>query len=842
MTGIAAVGWLITTAYACSVYPADAFALVQVIHPHSSYGASVRQYQHVSWKASRRRLQSVVMSRILAMVKTQQEDISRTVHNEELQRLSTRGSYIESIKSVNLAGMVSNDGSNEISIHLGDEPNLVAVTGESGVGKSVLIAQVASLVTGGTASPTMLPPISEHEGETRASQAVVEMTIQLDEPQLSEVEMACRRIGLDVSDLSSQDAKLVLKRTLSLQPPSKSSSSKPRLKSTCEINGRTVTLKVMKAIAGPLLTIVDAAVAAAALSKPSSRLAVVDTAVPISIKSEALRTKAAYRRARQHREALESELNNHVLPPSYSHSDNPSDEAIEMLRHWVGELDAFEDRMIKFRNSAVSPVGSGTGSAGTPLRSAQLARTLKRFEAASWLDCSDEAVSEYYTQLLDLREVVKDMGVQLLAAYSARDALSALSQPDSAITAVERARNHLYDATGGQSGSAGEALGSQDTFSAAAEDAHERLNEVEDAMSACIKSLEDTNKGLIVTLERIVSSVGVSLEEIDAIVGDWNTMSRKHAISPFALPSCHRSLRLELDGTIEARKLLPKAKEEEKRTLNEYELACGNLSTARFGLCSRLSRAVSKRLPSLGIRSQFEARLNVAVRKCTDSAAYAEGSGLGIDSVDFILRDESSDKNDESIGGKDKERGGKLESIGSAGEKARILLAIETEFPGSVGALCGRDVSSVFQNDNVSNFGDALSSVAVIYDEIDSHVGGRAAVAMAKLLVDQTRSQMHDDGSAIRGAQVICITHSPSVAAVADRHVVIQKLSKSSSILTQKEENTTNPVFAALVDGDSREEELGRMCGGDLAREESIQFAAALLRDGELQKNESTPS
>ena len=35
----------------------------------------------------------------------------------------------------------------------------------------------------------------------------------------------------------------------------------------------------------------------------------------------------------------------------------------------------------------------------------------------------------------------------------------------------------------------------------------------------------------------------------------------------------------------------------------------------------------------------------------------------------------------------DKQRGSKLDVIGSTGEKARILLAIETDFPGSIGTL-----------------------------------------------------------------------------------------------------------------------------------------------------------
>jgi len=765
--------------------------------------------------------------------------------SSEAQRIAKaelRRSYVSSIKSKNLAGMVSNEGNGDaICIGLGDEPNLVAVTGETGSGKSVLIAKVASLVSGGPASPTMVP--------SSASEAIVEMTIQLAEPHLSMVESACRAVSVDASELVARDsdgfsAKLVLQRTLSLQS---GSAGKPRLKSACQVNGKAVTLKAMKAIAGPLLTIVDAAAAASALSRPNSRLSVIDTAVPTSIKAEALRTKTAYRKARRHREALEQELNSQVLPPSYSHSDDPNEEAIEMLRHWVDELDAFEGRMVKFQDSAVG--GGSSGSDDRAAGSTQLSETLQRFRSASWFDYSNEkqsngdasstAVSEFYTQLLDFREVVKDMDEQLQAAVSARDALSAISLPDSAVTALERARNYLFDATGGQVGSTEDSV-DQDIYSAAAEDAHERLNTLEMALSDCAKSLEDSNKGLLTTLERMVDSVGVSLEDIDAIIADWNTLSRKHAISPFSLPSCHKALRSELDGSVEARLMLPKAKATEEAALKEYEEACAELTAARQENCIRLSKGVTDRLPSLGILSRFEVRLNASVQRCTDPGAFGEGSGLGIDTVDFLLQHQTSYDEGELTNGRDTARGGKLESIGSAGEKARILLAIETELPGSVGALCRSGVLTLVDGD--SDEGDDIEvqgetkSVAVIYDEIDSHVGGRAAVAMAKLLVDQTRplSNGRISGS---GGQVICITHSPSVAAVADRHVVIQKAKDSEVGNADKFLIGTNPVLAALVEGNLREEELGRMCGGDLAREEALQFAAALLRDGELQKS-----
>ena len=503
--------------------------------------------------------------------------------------------------------------------------------------------------------------------------------------------------------------------------------------------------------------------------------------------------------------------------------------------------------MVEFQDSAV---GGSSGSDDRATGSTQLSETLQRFRSASWFDYSNEkqsngdasstAVSEFYTQLLDFREVVKDMDEQLQAAVAARDALSAISLPDSAVTALERARNYLFDATGGQVGSTEDSV-DQDIYSAAAEDAHERLNTVEMALSDCVKSLEDSNKGLLTTLERMVDSVGVSLEDIDAIIADWNTLSRKHAISPFSLPSCHKALRSELDGSVEARLMLPKAKAAEEAALKEYEEACAELTAARQENCIRLSKAVTDRLPSLGILSQFEVRLNASVQRCTDPGAFGEGSGLGIDTVDFLLQHQTVNDEGElpNTNGRDTARGGKLESIGSAGEKARILLAIETELPGSVGALCRSGVPTLVDGDGDEG-GDTevqggTKSVAVIYDEIDSHVGGRAAVAMAKLLVDQTRPLSNGRISS-SGGQVICITHSPSVAAVADRHVVIQKAKDSDVDNADKFLIGTNPVLAALVDGNLREEELGRMCGGDLAREEALQFAAALLRDGELQK------
>ena len=70
-------------------------------------------------------------------------------------------SHIVSIKAYNLAGVVNQGVDNVIAIEFGDCPNLVAVTGETGSGKSLLVAKLADLVTGGKATAALLPTSGE---------------------------------------------------------------------------------------------------------------------------------------------------------------------------------------------------------------------------------------------------------------------------------------------------------------------------------------------------------------------------------------------------------------------------------------------------------------------------------------------------------------------------------------------------------------------------------------------------------------------------------------------------------------------------------------------------------
>ncbi|KAG7338417.1 DNA repair protein RecN [Nitzschia inconspicua] len=705
-------------------------------------------------------------------------------------------SRIRQIRCRNLAGMTtSSNATDEIILNLpgtinGRATDLIAITGETGSGKSLLIGRVADLVTGGKASIAMI-----HQDKGSGSDyytATAEMVLSLHPSHARMVKRTLQSLSIDPTTILKQGSSdLTLTRVLSRNGP--------RLKSSCSINTVPVPLKVIKAVGGPLLALVNAPAAAAALNKPSSRLYMLDTGVPASVLQSVRQLQSAYRQAKQHRQSLEHDLARHYLPVSMKNNDGKlwqDDRDLELLKHWVKELDGFEGRISNLRDSICA-----SNMLVDDDDDCNMKTIIGNLEMTEWMDNDDSdwsKSSKMYRLLLDLLEEIKSLDAKIASSIQARTALSSLSSPDSAYTALSRARKLLLDATRDMVDTKGKVARS-------VEKTHEMLNQVEDALLECGAFLDD-DKGLVATLEETRRRCSFTSEDLLEYITEWNTLSRKHGISPFQLPSCHKALRKELDGGLEARILLPKALEAEKRAMNALEKGCQVLTKERRTLCERMSKSITERLPLLGMgESRFEARLSTF-----KSPGYGT-SHAGVDEVDFYLY--HGGKKIET--GEAKEGGdGKVENVASSGEKARILLAVECALPGSVRALCG----SAFDSDVSSGDESAMSPVAVIYDEIDAHVGGRASISVAQMLVDQSRS-----------CQVLSITHSPSLAALADIHICVSKTTSTGS-------GQQASICAVSVEGVCRQKELARMASGDMASEEAERFAKALLRDASLEE------
>lgn len=145
----------------------------------------------------------------------------------------------------------------------------------------------------------------------------------------------------------------------------------------------------------------------------------------------------------------------------------------------------------------------------------------------------------------------------------------------------------------------------------------------------------------------------------------------------------------------------------------------------------------------------------------------------GIDQVEFYIQTNPG------------ERMGPLAKIASGGELSRVMLALKTIFTSQT------DVTSI------------------IFDEVDTGVSGRVAQAMAdKIKVIANHSQ------------VLCITHLPQVAAVAQHQFLIQK--------AVHHQRTTTTV--TKLNHDQRVNELSRMLAGEKITKLTKEHASELLK------------
>lgn len=125
-----------------------------------------------------------------------------------------------------------------------------------------------------------------------------------------------------------------------------------------------------------------------------------------------------------------------------------------------------------------------------------------------------------------------------------------------------------------------------------------------------------------------------------------------------------------------------------------------------------------------------------------------------------------------------------LPKVASGGELSRMMLALKTIFSSTTGIT------------------------SIIFDEVDTGVSGRVAQAIAEKIA-----------AISMGSQVLCISHLPQVAAMADHHYFIKK---------QVEQNRTFTTLTEIV-GEARTEELSRMISGIEITELTLQHAQELL-------------
>jgi len=236
------------------------------------------------------------------------------------------------------------------------------------------------------------------------------------------------------------------------------------------------------------------------------------------------------------------------------------------------------------------------------------------------------------------------------------------------------------------------------------------------------------------------------LHEVERRLEAIHSTSRKFRIEPDAIPQEFATLSAQLQQLADASDLDALRTQEEKLKSTYLGLA-QKLSKARVKAAKGLSEAVTAAMQEL---SMSGGRFEVALNPC-EPAAY------GVEQVEFL------------VAGHAGVVPRPLAKVASGGELARIALAI-----------------SVITS-------SATATPTLIFDEVDSGIGGGVAEVVGRLLKRLGQAR-----------QVLCVTHLPQVASQANQHFQVSKQSAS---------NRTVSAIDGL-DTKSRVEEIARMLGG----------------------------
>jgi DNA repair protein RecN (Recombination protein N) len=256
------------------------------------------------------------------------------------------------------------------------------------------------------------------------------------------------------------------------------------------------------------------------------------------------------------------------------------------------------------------------------------------------------------------------------------------------------------------------------------------------------------------------------LGELDARLSTWMGLARRFRKTPDELPATLQAWKAELAELDAAADLEGLAREAEKAHAAWLKVAQA-VSRQRAKAAPQLAASVTQAMQSLGMAG---GRFEVALTAQPEPQAY------GLESAEFL------------VAGHAGSTPRPLGKVASGGELSRLALAIAV---------------TTSQQAGVDEQVDTL-----IFDEIDSGVGGQVADTVGRLM-----QQLGE------GRQVLAVTHLAQVAASAHHHLVVSKALQGGT--------TTSDIRP--VDGDSRVHEVARMLGGSIT-DTSRAHAQAMLK------------
>lgn len=283
-------------------------------------------------------------------------------------------------------------------------------------------------------------------------------------------------------------------------------------------------------------------------------------------------------------------------------------------------------------------------------------------------------------------------------------------------------------------------------------EALDRLEDARAGLEAAVRETEFDPRALEATEERLFA---------------LRAAARKYQVAVDDLPAVRARFEADLAALDAGEEALAGLADAAKAALGDYDRRAAELSALRRKAGATLEAAVARELPDLKLE---RARFIVEI------VSDAEERGRdGIDQVEFWVQTNPGTKP------------GAMMKVASGGELSRFLLALKV------------------------SLADRGSAPTLVFDEIDTGVGGAVAEAIGKRLARLAEK-----------VQVLTVTHAPQVAARAGGHFLILKEDAGADRVATRVQR---------IDVDHRREEIARMLAGATITDEARAAAERLLAD-----------
>ena len=288
------------------------------------------------------------------------------------------------------------------------------------------------------------------------------------------------------------------------------------------------------------------------------------------------------------------------------------------------------------------------------------------------------------------------------------------------------------------------------------------LDESIDGLNLIINNLDEAEKNIQELLKNF-SYGDMSLEDIEDRLFEIKGLSRKHNVFADELISLKTELEKDLHEFDNFDEEIKSINEDLLENENKYDKIANLISNIRKEKSEQLSKIVNHELSHLKMDG-IKFSINCNEKK--------EKTIIGKDEIVFLMRNNNLAVQD-------------LEKIASGGELSRILLAIKV------------------------SLAKKTEGLTLIFDEIDRGIGGATAESVGERLSILSKTE-----------QILLITHSPQVAAKANKHWKVSKKITEDGF----------PIsFTRELDEDNKKKELARMISGKVVTKEAIAAAEKLM-------------